>query len=56
MLTRAEAEKMPIVSDLFGDMDSNVDSHVTLAEIREHARAHGPVRVIKERGPGIAKE
>jgi Ca2+-binding EF-hand superfamily protein len=56
MLTRAEAQEMPIVSDLFGEMDSDVDSHVTLAEIREHARKHGPIRVIKERGPGIAKE
>jgi hypothetical protein len=56
MLTRAEAQGMPIVSDLFGEMDSDVDSHVTLAEIREHSRKHGPIRVIKERGPGIAKE
>jgi hypothetical protein len=56
MLTRAEAAQMPIVSDLFVDMDSNVDSHVTLAEIREHARKHGPIRVIKELGPGTAKE
>lgn len=56
MLTRAEAEQMPIVSDFFGEMDGNADSHVTLSEIREHARAHGPIRVIKERGPGTAKE
>jgi hypothetical protein len=56
LLTRAEAQEMPIVSDLFGEMDSNVDSHVTLAEIREHARKHGPIRVIKEAGPGIAQE
>src|SRR5688572_11845104 len=56
MLTRAEAQEMPIVSELFGEMDSNVDSHVTLAEIREHARKHGPIRVIKGEGPGIAKE
>jgi hypothetical protein len=56
MLTRTEAAAMPIVSDLFGEMDSNVDSHVTLAEIREHARKHGPVRVIRGEGPGTAKE
>jgi hypothetical protein len=56
LLTRAEAQEMPIVSDFFGEMDSNVDGQVTLAEIREHARKHGPIRVIKERGPGIAKE
>jgi EF hand len=56
MLTRTEAEKMPIVSDFFGDMDSNVDGHVTQDEIREHARRHGPIRVMKGRGPGTAKE
>jgi hypothetical protein len=56
MLTRAEAEKMPIVSDFFGEMDSNADSHVTQDEIREHARKNGPIRVMKGRGPGMAKE
>lgn len=56
MLTRAEAEEMPIVSDFFGEMDSNVDGYVTQDEIREHARKHGPIRVIKGRGPGMAKE
>jgi hypothetical protein len=56
MLTRAEAEQMPIVSDFFGEMDSNVDGQVTQDEIREHARKHGPIRVIKGRGPGMAKE
>lgn len=56
MLTRAEAEEMPIVSDFFGEMDSNVDGHVTQDEIREHARKHGPIRVIKGREPGTAKE
>lgn len=56
MLTRAEAEEMPIVSDFFGEMDSNVDGQVTQDEIREHARKHGPIRVIKSRGPGMAKQ
>jgi hypothetical protein len=56
MLTRAEAVGMPIVSDFFGEMDSNVDGHVTQDEIREHGRKHGPIRVIKGRGPGTAKE
>ncbi|MBC8112875.1 MAG: hypothetical protein H7062_00705 [Candidatus Saccharimonas sp.] len=56
MLTRAEAEQMPIVSDFFGEMDSNADGHVTQIEIHEHARTHGPIRVIKERGTGTAKE
>lgn len=56
MLTRAEAEEMPIVSDFFGEMDGNADGHVTQDEIREHARTHGPVRVIKGRGPGAAKK
>jgi Ca2+-binding EF-hand superfamily protein len=56
MLTRAEAEEMPIVSDFFGEMDANADGHVTQDEIREHARTHGPIRVIKGRGPGTAKE
>jgi hypothetical protein len=56
MLTRAEAEEMPIVSDFFGEMDGNVDGHVTQAEIREHGHKHGPIRVIKERGPGTAKK
>jgi Ca2+-binding EF-hand superfamily protein len=55
-LTRAEAQEMPIVSDFFAEMDTNVDGHVTQDEIREHARKHGPIRVIRERGPGIAKE
>lgn len=56
MLTHAEAEEMPIVGDFFGEMDSNVDGHVTQDEIRAHARTHGPIRVIKGRGPGVAKE
>jgi hypothetical protein len=56
MLTRAEAAQMPIVSELFGEMDSDGDGHVTQDEIRENARARGPLRVIKGRGPGIAKE
>jgi hypothetical protein len=56
MLTRAEAEEMPIVNDFFGEMDGNADGHVTQDEIREHARTHGPIRVIKSRGPGTAKE
>jgi hypothetical protein len=55
-LTRAEAAEMPIVSDFFGEMDGNADGHVTQDEIREHARKHGPIRVMKGRGPGIAKE
>lgn len=56
MLTRAEAEKMPIVSELFGEMDRDADGRVTLDEIREHARKRGPVRVVRELKPGIAKE
>ena len=56
MLTRTEAAEMPIVSDFFGEMDGNADGHVTQEEIREHARTHGPIRVIKERGPGVARE
>jgi Ca2+-binding EF-hand superfamily protein len=55
-LTRAEAEEMPIVSDFFSEMDGNADGQVTQDEIREHARTHGPIRVIKDRGPGIARE
>jgi hypothetical protein len=56
MLTRAEAEEMPIVSDFFSEIDGNADGYVTQDEIREHARTHGPIRVIKERGPVTAKE
>ena len=56
MLTRAEAGEMPIVSEFFGEMDSNVDGYVTQNEIREHAKKHGPIRVIRERGPGTSKE
>jgi hypothetical protein len=49
-LTPAEAgEKMPIVSDFFGEMDGDSDGYVTQDEIREHARKHGPIRVIRER-------
>jgi Ca2+-binding EF-hand superfamily protein len=55
MLTRTEAAEMPIVSDFFGEMDGNADGHVTQDEVREHARTHGPIRVIKGRGPGTAK-
>jgi hypothetical protein len=54
-LTRAEAQGMPIVSDFFADMDANADGHVTQDEIREHARKHGPIRVKKGQGPGMAK-
>jgi Ca2+-binding EF-hand superfamily protein len=56
MLTRAEAEQMPVVSDFFGEMDGNADGHVTQDEIHEHARTHGPIRVIRERGPVTAEE
>jgi hypothetical protein len=56
MLTRAEAEQMPIVSDFFGEMDSNADGQVTQSEIHEHGKKHGPIRVIKGHGPGMAKE
>ena len=56
MLTRAEAAKMPIVSEFFGAMDSNADGQVTQAEIHEHARKHGPMRVMKGIGPGMAKQ
>jgi hypothetical protein len=55
-LSRAEAEAMPIVNDLFDEMDTNADGYVTTEEIHEHARSHGPIRIVKERGPGIAKE
>jgi hypothetical protein len=44
-LSRAEAdEAMPIVSDLFDEMDTSADGYVTIEEIRAHAKAHGPVR------------
>jgi hypothetical protein len=56
MLTRTEAAGMPIVSEFFAEMDGNADGHVTQDEIREHARTRGPIRVIRERGPGTAKE
>jgi hypothetical protein len=56
MLTSAEAEEMPIVSDFFAEMDNNADGYVTQVEIREHARTHGPIRVIKERGPITERE
>src|ERR1051325_1185181 len=57
MLTRAEADgKMPIVSDLFGEMDANSDGYVTQEEIREHAKKHGGVRFFRERGPVPAGE
>jgi Ca2+-binding EF-hand superfamily protein len=57
MLTRAEAEEeMPIVSDFFGEMDGNADGYVTQEEIREHARKHGPIRIIKERRPVTENE
>lgn len=56
-LTRAEAdEKMPIVSDFFGEMDGNADGYVTQDEIREHARKHGPIRIIREHGSVTAKD
>jgi hypothetical protein len=55
MLTRTEAAEMPIVSDFFDEMDGNADGQVTQDEIREHARTHGPIRVIKGRGPGTAR-
>ena len=55
MLTRAEAVRMPIVSELFGEMDSNADGFVTQGEVHEHARKNGPIRVIRGFGPGTAK-
>jgi Ca2+-binding EF-hand superfamily protein len=49
-LTRAEAEEnMPIVSDFFAEMDGDSDGYVTQDEIHEHARKHGPIRVIRDR-------
>jgi hypothetical protein len=56
-LSRAEAnEAMPIVSDFFGEMDTDADGFVTRAEIHEHAMAHGGVRVFKQRGAVKTKE
>jgi EF-hand domain pair len=56
-LSRAEADgKMPIVSDLFDEMDVNADGYVTTEELHQHARTHGPIRIIKERGAITAKE
>jgi EF hand len=56
-LSRAEADAaMPIVSDFFDEMDANKDGYVTTAEIHEHAKSHGPIRIFKERGPATAKE
>lgn len=49
MLTKSEAADMPIVSEFFGEMDANADGFVTKEEIHAHAKAHGPVRVIKRR-------
>jgi Ca2+-binding EF-hand superfamily protein len=49
MLTSAEAADMPIVSEFFGEMDANKDGYVTKDEIRQHARTHGPIRIVKER-------
>jgi hypothetical protein len=57
LLTRAEAEeKMPIVNEFFGEMDGNADGYVTQDEIREHARKHGPIRIIRQRGPVTVNE
>jgi EF-hand domain pair len=55
-LSRAEGEAMPIVNELFDEMDTNADGYVTTEEIHEHARSHGPIRIVKERRPGIAKD
>jgi hypothetical protein len=55
-LSRTEAANMPVVSDLFEEMDSNADGQVTQAEIHQHAKKHGPIRVMKEIGPGMAKQ
>lgn len=49
MLTRTEAAEMAIVNEFFGEMDTNTDGFVTQEEIRAHAKAHGPIRVIKRR-------
>jgi len=57
MLARAEADgKMPIVSDFFGEMDANKDGYVTMDEIHEHARTHGPIRIFRAHGPAAADE
>jgi len=57
LLTRAEAAgKMPIVADLFDEMDANKDGFVSQDEIRDHARKYGPIRYFRERGPVSAKE
>jgi hypothetical protein len=57
LLTRAEADgKMPIVSDLFDEMDANEDGSVSQDEIHDHARKHGPVLFIREGIAGSAKE
>jgi hypothetical protein len=56
-LSRTEAdEAMPIVSEFFNEMDTDVDGYVTTEEIHEHAKSRGPIRIVKERDPVTAKE
>jgi Ca2+-binding EF-hand superfamily protein len=52
-ISQAEAKQgMPIVNEFFAEMDTGGDGFVTMDEIREHARSHGPIlkRVALERG------
>lgn len=43
-ISKAEAEQgMPIVNDFFAEMDIGGDGFVTMEEIREHAKSHGPI-------------
>jgi hypothetical protein len=53
-ISKAEAERgMPLVSERFAEMDIGGDGFVTMDEIREHAKSHGPIlrRVSLQRGP-----
>jgi hypothetical protein len=52
-ISKAEAQQeMPIVSEFFAEMDTGGDGFVTMDEIHEHAKSHGPIlkRVSLERG------
>ena len=43
-ISKAEAAQgMPIVDEFFAEMDVGGDGFVTMDEIREHAKSHGPV-------------
>jgi hypothetical protein len=43
-ISKAEAAQgMPIVDEFFAEMDVGADGYVTMDDIREHAKSHGPV-------------